>query len=61
MRPQWYNLQNVPFDKMWLDDAFWFPYMLRGEPFKGYFLYRGNDHIIKYNIDKIDISKLNQI
>ncbi|XP_012276183.1 7,8-dihydro-8-oxoguanine triphosphatase-like [Orussus abietinus] len=41
MRPKWYNLQNIPFDKMWPDDAYWFPYMLRGELFKGYFLYQG--------------------
>ncbi|XP_058798846.1 oxidized purine nucleoside triphosphate hydrolase-like [Phymastichus coffea] len=57
MRPQWYDLKSIPFEKMWPDDAYWFPYMLRDEPFKGYFLYRGLDNIIKYKLEKLDLSK----
>lgn len=35
MRPQWYDEDNVPFDKMWADDPHWFDYMLAGKPFLG--------------------------
>ncbi|XP_012258950.2 oxidized purine nucleoside triphosphate hydrolase-like [Athalia rosae] len=52
--PKWYNLKDVPFKNMWPDDELWFPYMLRGEFFKGKFLYRGEDTILKHNIEVVD-------
>ena len=61
MRPQWYDLKSVPFDTMWPDDAIWFPYMLRNEPFRGYFLYRGFDHIVRHNLEKLDVEKLEKL
>lgn len=61
MRPKWYDLKSIPFEKMWPDDAYWFPYMMRDEPFKGYFLYRGLDNIIKYKLEKLDLSKFNDV
>ncbi|OXU24692.1 hypothetical protein TSAR_001482 [Trichomalopsis sarcophagae] len=61
MRPQWYDLKNIPFEKMWPDDAYWFPYMFREEPFKGYFLYRGIDLILKHKLEKLDLEKLSTI
>lgn len=54
MLPKWYDLNDIPFNNMWLDDEHWFPYMLRGEYFKGNFLYRGEDTILKYNIQVMD-------
>ncbi|XP_003690836.3 LOW QUALITY PROTEIN: 7,8-dihydro-8-oxoguanine triphosphatase-like [Apis florea] len=54
MRPKWYNLKDIPFKEMWPDDEYWFPYMLRGQFFKGYFLYRGQDLILKYNIETME-------
>ncbi|XP_078043674.1 oxidized purine nucleoside triphosphate hydrolase [Augochlora pura] len=50
MRPKWYNIKDIPFKQMWPDDEYWFPYLLRGELFKGYFFYRGED-IIKHKIE----------
>ncbi|XP_076764059.1 oxidized purine nucleoside triphosphate hydrolase [Xylocopa sonorina] len=54
MRPKWYNLKDIPFTQMWADDKYWFPYMLRGELFKGYFLYRGQNLILKHNIETVE-------
>ncbi|CAK9804039.1 Oxidized purine nucleoside triphosphate hydrolase [Anthophora plagiata] len=54
MRPKWFNLKEIPFKQMWPDDEYWFPYMLRGELFKGYFLYRGQDLILKHNIETVE-------
>ncbi|KAK9309250.1 hypothetical protein QLX08_001001 [Tetragonisca angustula] len=54
MQPKWYDLKDIPFKQMWPDDEYWFPYMLRGELFKGYFLYRGQDLILKYNIETME-------
>ncbi|KAL7304931.1 hypothetical protein TKK_0002729 [Trichogramma kaykai] len=56
MRPQWFNLKHIPYEKMWPDDEIWFPYMLRDEPFKGYFLYRGIDLIVKHRLERLDLT-----
>ncbi|XP_076244156.1 oxidized purine nucleoside triphosphate hydrolase [Calliopsis andreniformis] len=61
MRPKWYNLKDIPFKQMWPDDEYWFPYMLRGELFKGYFLYRGQDLILKHNIETVEELPVNHI
>ncbi|XP_076299293.1 oxidized purine nucleoside triphosphate hydrolase [Lasioglossum baleicum] len=54
MRPEWYNIKDIPFKQMWPDDEYWFPYMLRGELFKGYFLYRGHDLIVKHKVETME-------
>ncbi|XP_043263371.1 7,8-dihydro-8-oxoguanine triphosphatase-like [Colletes gigas] len=61
MQPKWYNLKDVPFKQMWPDDEYWFPYMLRGELFRGYFLYRGQDLILTHNIKIMEELPVNRI
>ncbi|MCX7750998.1 MAG: 8-oxo-dGTP diphosphatase [Candidatus Bipolaricaulota bacterium] len=39
--PFWAPLAAIPFDRMWADDRLWFPWLLRGEPFSGRFLFDG--------------------
>lgn len=51
MKPKWYKIEDMPFHEMWLDDAIWFPWYLKGGPqFRGYFLYKGQDTILKQEI-----------
>jgi 8-oxo-dGTP diphosphatase/2-hydroxy-dATP diphosphatase len=33
MKPEWFNIDEIPFDKMWEDDPLWFPSMLKNEKF----------------------------
>ncbi len=35
MRPMWFNEAAVPFEKMWLDDIHWFPFLLAQKRFVG--------------------------
>ena len=37
MKPQWFDIQEIPFQNMWPDDEFWFPYFLAGKRFNGTF------------------------
>lgn len=54
MRPEWFDADAIPFETMWPDDKYWFPLLLRGQKFSGYFLFEGHDKILKYTLDEVD-------
>lgn len=35
MKPEWFSLDAIPYDKMWTDDIHWMPLLLAGKPFVG--------------------------
>ncbi len=37
--PEWFNLDNIPYGRMWMDDRLWFPLMLRGQYFTSRYLF----------------------
>ena len=39
MRPQWFSINDIPFEYMWSDDIFWMPLFLKGKKFKGTFYF----------------------
>ncbi len=39
MKPQWFNVDSIPFAEMWPDDEIWMPYLLADKKFKGKFLF----------------------
>lgn len=51
MLPKWYNTGEIPFSEMKVDAHIWFPHMLKGNLFKGYFLYQGEDTLIDHKIE----------
>ncbi|XP_069691002.1 oxidized purine nucleoside triphosphate hydrolase-like [Periplaneta americana] len=54
MKPQWFSTDEIPYEKMWPDDRFWYPLYLKGNKFKGYFLYQGFDTILKHTLNEVD-------
>ncbi len=46
MRPQWFDVNSIPFDSMWPDDIHWIPLFLGGKKFKGKFLFGEGDIIL---------------
>jgi 8-oxo-dGTP diphosphatase/2-hydroxy-dATP diphosphatase len=55
MRPQWFDIEDIPFAQMWADDKYWFPLMLKGSAFKGYFLFKGLHDILNYKLDEVEM------
>lgn len=50
MRPQWFKLDEIPYDSMWQDAKLWLPRVLNGEKIKGIFTYGQDDHICEKEI-----------
>lgn len=46
MKPQWFNVGKIPYDKMWKDDIFWLPLFLENKKFKGKFIFDDADNIL---------------
>ncbi|CAL1588011.1 unnamed protein product [Knipowitschia caucasica] len=53
MRPQWFELDQIPFREMWADDSLWFPLMLQRKKFVGYFKFQGHEVILSHTLEEV--------
>lgn len=53
MRPEWFFVDEIPFEKMWPDDIYWFPIFLKDKKFRGKFHFDESDRIISKEIEQI--------
>lgn len=54
MRPQWFELKDMPVGDMWKSDLLWWPYYERGETFKARFVFDKDDNVLEHEIALID-------
>lgn len=40
--PFWCDIKDIPYDKMWEDDIYWLPEMLKKRFFRAYFIFDGD-------------------
>lgn len=50
MRPEWFGLDSIPYDRMWPDDRYWMPLFLEGKKFQGKVLFKDKDTIKEKSI-----------
>lgn len=50
MKPKWYNLNNIPYESMWSDDAYWLPEVLKGNSVEAEFLFDDDNGVVTYQI-----------
>lgn len=53
MKPKWFKIKKIPFNKMWPDDKFWLPKILKGERIKAKFSFKPGELIDSYEIKTI--------
>ena len=49
--PEWFPTDAIPYERMWADDALWFPLLLAGENFEGKFVFE-NDTMLASEVVK---------
>ncbi len=47
MRPQWYPLANIPYDKMWAADSQWIPLILGGQKIEAEINFNDDGTVVK--------------
>lgn len=51
VRPQWYSMNNIPYDTMWVDDELWLPHALTLKEFvTGEFLLNTKGELLDYRM-----------
>jgi 8-oxo-dGTP diphosphatase/2-hydroxy-dATP diphosphatase len=54
MRPQWFEVAELPRSEMWQSDLYWWPYFLDGKKFKGVFRFDEIDAVVEHEIKEIE-------
>ena len=54
MKPQWFHVDEIPFNKMWPDDTFWIPILLQGKKFKGKFIFNRSNSILEKDLQEVE-------
>ncbi|HVX24311.1 MAG TPA: 8-oxo-dGTP diphosphatase [Candidatus Saccharimonadales bacterium] len=53
MAPYWFNVDSVPYDKMWADDKHWLPAVLAGKQLRAIFNLDANDSIVDFTVTEV--------
>ncbi len=55
MRPQWFSIDEIPFDEMWPDDRYWFPWFLKQQKFHGKFSFDHDGKLVDQHIESLTL------
>lgn len=55
MAPEWFNISDIPYDRMWQDDVYWLPMVLEGKKILGKFSFDEADNMLTHDIAEITV------
>ncbi len=47
MRPEWFDVDHLPFHRMWDDSRIWMPFFLKGQPIRATFILNHDNETVK--------------
>lgn len=53
MKPEWFFIDEIPFQSMWPDDVYWMPMFLSDKNFIGKFVFGEGDVILDKNLKEV--------
>ena len=53
IKPQWFNISDLPYDRMWIDDTHWLPEVLRGNKVEAWFHFNEKDVFTDFWVKKL--------
>lgn len=54
MKPQWFDVGDIPYEEMWIDDPLWLPLYLADKLFYGKFLFKGFRQVIEHSVEEVE-------
>ena len=58
MNPQWFVLRDIPYARMWADDAIWLPRVLAGNKVRATFTFGEGDVVLNHTLEKVEADEL---
>jgi adenylosuccinate synthase len=53
-KPEWFDIRNIPYDRMFPDDTYWLPYILDGKKIRAYFEFDENWNMLNKKIEDLN-------
>ena len=53
VRPKWVSKNEIPYDKMWVDDKYWLPQVLEGKRINAWFEFDKDENILDYGVEEL--------
>lgn len=54
MKPQWFDIDKIPYKNMWTDDIYWIPMFLEEKKFQGKFLFGKGDVVLEQSLEEVE-------
>lgn len=53
MRPNWFDISEIPYKSMWADDRFWLPQFLAGKKIEGTFHFKDTTTLLTHSVSAV--------
>ena len=53
MKPEWFDINEIPYDKMWSDDKYWLPLLLEEKSFRGICQFDSSSEIVDFKLNEV--------
>jgi mutator protein MutT len=55
MAPEWFEIEDIPYEKMWQNDTYWLPQVLAGNKVYGEFTFDPRNQLLTHNVEIVEV------